>query len=152
MNELQKFASNVRALSMRDKVNVIEREIKKVENLNGLVLTHHFSDGVYARELFIPKDTIIVGKIHKYDNLNILIHGEMSVLVDEQILRVKAPFTTVSPSGTKRVAYTHTDCIWTTILRTDELDTDKIEDHFTAQSEQEYLEFISRQEQFKLAI
>jgi hypothetical protein len=152
MNEIEKFMQGVQSLSMRDKVTIMESEIKKVECLNGLKLTHRFSDGVYARELFIPKDTIIVGKIHKYENLNFLLQGEVSVLIDDEIKRIKAPHTVVSPAGTKRIAYTHSDTIWTTVLRTDETNVDKIEDYFTAQSEQEFIAFCKQVEQFKLPL
>lgn len=107
-------------------------------------VTHHFSQGVYARELFIPKGTVLTGKIHKYHQLNIMSKGDLSVLTDEGIKRVQAPFTIVSPPGTKRIAYAHEDTVWTTIHGTDETDLDKIEAHFIAQSEQEFLEFCGK--------
>lgn len=122
----------------------------KVNDLEAIMLTmpqvecpvkHYFSKGVYARELFIPKGCTITGKIHKHTNLNIMSQGEMSVLTDEGIKRVKAPFTIVSPPGTKRIAYAHEDTIWTTIHGTEETDVDQIELEFVAQSEAEYLEF-----------
>lgn len=102
---------------------------------------HFFSPGVYAREITIPAGTALTGKIHKYAQLNILSKGEMSVLTHEGPRRVKAPFTIVSPPGTKRAAIAHTECVWTTIHGTDETDLEKIEKHFIAQTEQEYLEF-----------
>lgn len=102
---------------------------------------HHFSQGVYAREMFIPKGTVLTGKIHKYTQLNIMSQGELSVLTEEGIKRVKAPFTIVSPPGTKRIAYAHEDTIWTTIHGTEETDLGRIEEHFVAQSDQEYLDF-----------
>lgn len=102
---------------------------------------HYFSPGVYAREITIPAGTALTGKIHKYAQLNILSKGEMSVLTHEGVKRVAAPFTIVSPPGTKRAAIAHTECVWTTIHGTDETDLDKIEAHFIAQDEQEYLEF-----------
>ena len=37
-----------------------------------LEVKHYFSQGVYARELIIPKDTIVIGHLHKYQQLNIL--------------------------------------------------------------------------------
>lgn len=129
---------------MRDKVVEIEALMKKQPQLD-LKVTNHFSDGVYARELFIPKDTIVVGKIHKFENLNMMIKGEMSVLIGENIERVKAPFIVVSKAGTKRIAYTHEDSIWVTIHGTHETDLEKIEDHFIAKSELEYLEFCKGQ-------
>jgi len=107
-----------------------------------LPVTHHFSKGVYARELFIPKDTVLTGKIHKHTNLNIISQGDMSVLTEDGIKRVKAPFTIVSPAGTKRIAYAHEDTIWTTIHGTEEIDLEKIEHEFVVETDAEYLSFV----------
>jgi hypothetical protein len=131
-------------LSLRDKVNIIEAEILIHPQLEAPV-KHHFSSGLYARELFIPAGSLLTGKIHKYENLNILSSGEMAVLTEDGMQQVKAPFTVVSPPGTKRVAYAFTDCVWTTILATDETDPDVIEAKFTASSEQEFLDFVAQQ-------
>lgn len=102
---------------------------------------HYFSNGVYAREITIPKGTVLTGKIHKYANLNIMSKGEMSVLTEDGVVRVKAPFTIVSPPGTKRIAYAHEETVWTTIHGTEETSLERIEAHFIAQNEDEYLEF-----------
>lgn len=110
---------------------------------------HHFAKGVYAREMFIPKGTVLVGKIHKHTNLNIMSAGELSVLTDEGIKRVKAPFTVISPPGVKRIAYAHEDTVWTTVHGTEETDIEKIEQQFIAQSEQEFLEFCEQQQRIE---
>lgn len=125
---------------MREKVQRAEAVMLTMPQLE-LPVKHHFSYGVYARELFIPKGTTLTGKIHKYEQLNILSQGEISVLTEEGVKRVKAPFHIVSPAGTKRIAYAHEDCVWTTVHGTDEKDLEKIESIFIAQTEQEYLEF-----------
>jgi len=44
-------------------------------------------------------------------------------------------------SGTKRIAYAHTECTWTTILATEEKDPELIEAQFTVATQQEFLEF-----------
>lgn len=124
----------------RDKVLKIEAEMFRMPQVE-LKHVDYFSKGVYARELHIPAGVTLTGKIHKYQNLNILSKGEMTVSTDEGMKRVSAPFTIVSPPGTKRVAYAHTDCIWTTIHGTDKQDVDQIELEFIAQSDTEYLEF-----------
>lgn len=127
-------------VGMRAKVNQLEAlmfERPQVE----LPVKHYFAQGVYGRELFIPAGTLLTGKIHKYEQLNILSQGEISVLTEEGVKRVKAPFHVVSPAGTKRIAYAHTDCTWTTIHQTELRDVDEIEAHFIAQSEAEYLDF-----------
>jgi len=125
---------------MRKKVEAMEPLILELPSVD-LPVKHYFSKGVYARELFIPAGTVLTGKIHKYTNLNIMSQGELSVLTEDGVKRVKAPFTIVSPPGTKRIAYAHTDTIWTTIHGTDETDIDKIEIEFVAQSNAEYLAF-----------
>ena len=124
----------------REKVNLLEAEMLKQKQLD-LPVKHYFAPNVYARELFIPKGTLLTGKIHKYAQLNILSKGDMSVLTDEGVVRVQAPFTIVSPPGTKRIALAHEDCVWTTVLGTDETDPDVIEQKFTAKDELEYLKF-----------
>jgi hypothetical protein len=124
--------------TMREKVFALEEHMREMPQAE-IPVRHYFSPGVYAREITIPADTILTGKIHKYAQLNILSKGEMSVLTQNGIERVAAPFTIVSPPGTKRVAHAHTECVWTTILATDETDPEKIEDHFIAKDDAEYL-------------
>lgn len=99
---------------------------------------HYFSDGLYAREIIIPAGVTLCGEIHKYKNLNILSKGSMLIY---GLGKVKAPFTIVSLPGTKRIAHTLEECVWTTIHATEETDVDKIKNHFIAQTEKEWLEF-----------
>lgn len=128
----------------REKVNAFEELLKAYPAVE-MPVTDHFSEGVYARELFIPKGTTLTGKIHKFTNLNIMISGELSVLTEDGVKRIKAPFVVTSPPGTKRVAYAHEDTRWITIHGTHETDVDKIETEFIAQSELEYLSFCESQ-------
>ena len=123
-----------------------EAEILKLPQVE-MKVVHHFSKDVYGRELHIPKDVILTGAIHKYANLNILSKGDITVLTENGPVRVQAPFTIVSPAGTKRVAYAHEDCIWTTIFGTSETDPEKIVDQFTTNSD---IEYIAHRESLKL--
>lgn len=129
-----------RDLSMRGKVVAIEAEMFKRDQIP-IPVRHYFSPGVYAREITIPKGATVTGKIHKFAQLNILSKGDISVLTEDGIKRVQAPFTVVSPPGTKRIAYAHEECVWTTIHATDETDPAKIEAYVVVDTEQEYLEF-----------
>jgi len=127
-------------LTTREKINALEDLMRQQEQVE-LEVKHHFAYGTYTRELFIPKGIMLTGKIHKYSQFNILIKGEMSVLIDDHVMRIKAPFYVVSKAGTKRIAIAHEDCIWLTIHGTHETDLEKIEEYFIAQTEHEYLEF-----------
>ncbi|MEH6435772.1 hypothetical protein [Massilia sp. DD77] len=114
--------------------------------LDGEVV-NHFSHGVYGRELRIPAGSVVVGHIHKFENMNVLLEGEMSVVTEEGVKRVGPGFLIVSPPGTKRAAYAHTDCRWLTVHGTHETDVDKIEQQFIAHNEQDYLAFCAEQQQ-----
>lgn len=134
--------------ALRAQVIRAEDEIRKLPAVD-LPVKHYFAKGVYGRELFIPKGTVLTGKIHKYSQLNIMSQGELSVLTHEGVVKVKAPFTIVSPPGTKRIAYAHEDTIWTTVHGTDETDVDRIEELFVAQSEEEFLLFCDEQKRLE---
>jgi hypothetical protein len=136
--------SDKQHVSVRDKVFAAEFEMLKRPQVP-LRVKHYFAAGVYARELFIPAGVLLTGKIHKYPQINIMSAGDLSVLLDDgTIRRVRAPFTVVSPAGTKRIAYAHEDTVWTTLHATEDTDLDRIEEHFIAQTEREYLAFTKR--------
>jgi hypothetical protein len=79
-------------------------------------LQHVFAPGAYARTIFIPAGTYIGGKIHKHQHLNILSQGTVDVLTEEGgVERLVGPLTMVSPPGTKRGVYAHTETVWTTV-------------------------------------
>jgi len=102
-------------------------------------VTHNFSKGVYVRELFIPKDSIIIGKRHRYETCNIILKGDISIYMGEDlpVKRLKAPCIFNSEPGTKKMGYTHEDTIFCNVHPTDERDLDKIEEEFII-TEEEY--------------
>ena len=107
-------------------------------------LKHTFSKNVYAREITIPKGSIIIGKIHKYQNMNIISKGEVSFFSIDGAVRVKAPYTFVASPGVKRVIVAHEETVWTTIHGTSETDLDKLEDEFIAKDYSEFYLSTSR--------
>ncbi len=128
-----KLSPGMTVHEVRAVVAEIERVCMSLGEKMDLPIEHHFSKGVYAREMKLPAGALIVGKIHKHQNLNILSEGEVSVIsADGSFYRVTAPFTLVASPGAKRVIYAHTPVTWTTIHGTDEKDLEKIEDEFIA--------------------
>jgi hypothetical protein len=97
-------------------------------------LKHTFAPGVYVREIFIPAGTLIVGKIHKHEHPNFLMSGEVSVLTEEGPKRLKGPLSMISPAGTKRVVYAHTDTVWITVHITNSTDLQQIEEEIIAKT------------------
>ena len=119
----------------------IARDLAPVE----MPTRDHFSHGVYARELHIPAGTVLTGKIHKFENLNVLLEGELLVLTDQGVVRMGAGEVVISPPGTKRAAYALTNTRWLTVHGTHKTDVDEIESEFIAQDEAEFLSFCADQ-------
>lgn len=90
-------------------------------------LKHTFGDGLYVRDLTIPKGTLVVGKTHRNKTLNILLKGEITVLTDEGVKRLKAPLYFISPAGSKKIGFAWEDTIWLNVHATKETDLEKIE-------------------------
>lgn len=81
---------------------------------------HHFEDGLYTREVFMPKGSLVISYIHKQNHPSFFLKGEMSILTDEgEVKRIKAPMQVNTKIGTQRVAYMHEDCVWTCVYKTD---------------------------------
>jgi hypothetical protein len=91
-------------------------------------LKHTFLDGMYMREMFIPKGTLIVGKVHKQPCMNIVSKGDISILTEAGSARVKAGHSAISPAGTQKVGYAHEDTVFVNVFRTDATGPDGIED------------------------
>lgn len=127
------------------------------ERLRGLPqveipVSHSFSHKVYGREIPIAKDTLIVGKIHKYAAMNVLLKGEVSVLSQDGAVRLKAPHTFVSSPGAKRVIFAHEDSIWANFHGTELTDPEQIEKEMIAKSYEEVLQELGSSEKEVRAI
>lgn len=131
-------------ISIRDRLNDLETEMRNQPQLN-LITDHFFSPGIYTRVLHIPKGCLLTGKIHKEPILNIMIKGEISVLLGEEVKHIIAPYICVSPAGSKKLGYAHEDTIWIGCHGTDDFDLVKIEKRFVAQDENEWLKYSTEQ-------
>lgn len=121
----------------RGKIMALQTAMLKLPQVE-MEKQHHFAKGVYARELHIPKGVALVGRIHLQSQINIISKGDISVMTENGLVRVKAPCTIVSPAGVKRAGYAHEDTVWTTILGTDKTDIIDIHDTLTCIDFEQY--------------
>jgi hypothetical protein len=144
-NEIQSIALDLGIMNKEDFGPAESEEIirAKIDRLERYLLTlpqiepplkHTFTSGIYSREIFIPKGTVMTGKIHRHDHLNFVSMGDVTVLTKQGLSRIKGPCTMVSIEGTKRALYAHEDTIWTTIHANpnEERDLDKLEEFIIA--------------------
>jgi len=116
---------------IKEVISIFEKSMLEGEQIE-IPIKHQFSKNLYAREMTVQKGSLIVGKIHKHQNMSIISKGEVSVLSIDGEMRIKAPHTFVSNPGVKRLIYAHEDTVWTTVHATEETDIDKIEEELIA--------------------
>jgi hypothetical protein len=126
-------------LKVRSQLDAIEEEMSKGETIaiSDFPLRHHFANGMYAREMFLPAGTLITGKIKKDEHISVISAGEVYEATEHGAQHIAAPHTFISAPGTKRLVYALRDTVWTTIHRTDETDVDKIDDELTVRTHAE---------------
>ena len=56
----------------------------------------------------------------------------MSILTEDGVKTVKAPHNGVTPPGTKRVIFTHEDCVFITVHATDKKTPEEVEEDVIA--------------------
>ena len=96
-------------------------------------LKHYFAPvvdeygcGTYAREIHLPKGSLVVGKIHRHSHINIISKGVVSVVTEYGKKYYTAPCTFVSEVGLNRAVLVEEDTIWTTVHLTQHLGEDKL--------------------------
>mgnify|MGYP003142204270 CR=1 FL=1 len=124
----------VRRQTFRDKIVDFEKKLlknpralsKKEIHLTNPV-KHSFADGCYIREIFNPAGELIITKIHKKEHPFFLLEGKMSILTEDGVKHLEAPYHGITKPGTKRIIYTHTNCVFVTVHATEKKDIKEIE-------------------------
>lgn len=125
---------------IRQQIDDLENKIKQIpghgEN-DCLPLKHSFVEGMYVREIFIPKGMLIVGKIHKKSNPVFVMLGDISIFSEEGSKRLKGGDYLISKPGAKRVGLTHEDTIWVEVFATNETDLNRLEEELIVKKYEE---------------
>jgi hypothetical protein len=78
-------------------------------------LTHHFSPGIYCREILMPGGTFVVGHTHKTQHLNVILSGKVYVLMDGKIQYIEGPAVIESNPGVRKVLLIEEETRWMTV-------------------------------------
>ena len=126
------------ALTMRNKVERLESIVNQLPQVDCPV-RHHFAPGMYAREITIPKGTVLTGAVHKTQNLAVLSSGKLQLVTDEGTTIITAPHILTVMPGMKNAAYALEDSVWTNFFPTEETDTDVLVELLTESKASELL-------------
>jgi len=116
MKQLAKIDTNTDYHKGMDYLESVIAESEPVE----CPISHFFVDGIYCREMFMPKGSVVTSKIHRSMHPFIVSKGKIGV-ADNNLdpIIIEAPYFGVTMPGTRRLIYSYEDTVWTTIHRTD---------------------------------
>jgi len=138
MNTIKLSATPVEKHAVRDTLMRLEGAMRKqpsaIVGSKACPLKHTFVDGAYIREITMPAGMLLTSKIHKKVHPYFVLKGDVSVLTEEGVVRIKAPFQGITPAGTKRLLYIHEETVWTTVHVTESKDLDEIEEEIIAKT------------------
>jgi quercetin dioxygenase-like cupin family protein len=92
------------------------------------MISHHFSDGLYAKESRFSEGTAILKHTHNFSHLSILAKGKVAVMIGEEIEVIEAPACIEIKAGITHGVKAITDCVWFCIHATDEKDPSKVDE------------------------
>lgn len=107
-----------------------EIEIAIATGLQGVEcpVRHIFTPGLYSREIFMPRGSVIMSKIHKTEHPYVVSQGKVHVFIEGIGWNTySAPYIGVTKPRTRRVLLIEQDCVWTTFHVTDKTDIGEIE-------------------------
>lgn len=134
---LVKAVSVIATKERRSKLSDLEQAMLQEDQV-GIPVNHRFSGGIYAREITIPKGTLLTGRIHKFDHFDIMLSGDVTVSTDNgEVKRLTGLNIMEGKAGKKRAGFTHEDTHWITFHSAEERDPEQMYEFLTCGSFQE---------------
>lgn len=91
-------------------------------------IKHHFSSGVYIKQMFLEKGHYVMTHEHKYDHFGLLGSGVAVVELDGVEETHKGPCVIEIKAGRKHKITAIEDINWFCIHSTDETDPEKVDE------------------------
>lgn len=111
----------LKSLQVTDVMGASEDQLLEIGNRLELLpqidcpLLHKFSDGVYIREILMPRGTLVIGHRHKTRHFNIVLSGRAAVMMDGVLHHVVGPCTIESHEDVRKVLYIFEPMRWITV-------------------------------------
>jgi hypothetical protein len=135
--ELVRLINTNNAVQVRNFICNLEAKMRELPNVmlgDCYPLEHTFGEGIYVRQITMPAGHLIVSKIHKYAHPYFILRGECSVLTENGVVRLKAPYHGITKAGTKRALYIYEETVWVTVHATHKTNLEEIEEEIIAKS------------------
>lgn len=80
-----------------------------------LPVKHTFTPGLYSREIFMPKGSLLTSKIHRSEHPYVVLSGRAKVHIPGKGVEIlEAGHSGITKANTRRALYIEEDCRWVT--------------------------------------
>ncbi len=90
-------------------------------------ISHHFSSGVYAKEMRFAAGTAAISHRHQFDHMSILVSGRVVVTTPQGVTALVGPSVITMRAAMEHQVEAITDAVWFCIHATEETDVAKID-------------------------
>ena len=94
--------------------------------LKNETLEHEFGEGTYIRKITMPAGSLYLSQIHKITHPFFVMKGEATVISDEGVVKITAPYHGMTNPGTQRILYIHEECVWIPVHPTDKTTVEEV--------------------------
>jgi quercetin dioxygenase-like cupin family protein len=102
----------------------VDRILKQVGNVD---IVHHFTSGVYAKEVKVPAGSKLCQHIHNFDHMSVLASGTAKINVDGVDAVLTGPKCLTIEANKQHSVEALTDVVWFCIHATDHTDVDNVD-------------------------
>lgn len=102
------------SLTWAEKLAYLTHEFSKLPQTS-CPLEHRFEPGLYVRVLRMPRDTLVIGGIHKLGHRCRLLSGSLILIGEHGRRIIEAPHSICTTPGAQLACYAVTDCVAETL-------------------------------------
>ena len=125
------------SLAMGEKIEAIERLMRQREQVD-IPPTHYFAQGLYARQIIVPKGVLATGKVHLDDYLIVIPYGDLTVRCEDGVQRIKGPAVFTAKRGMKHIGFAHEETMWICVHAAKATTPDEAERELVVDTNAEY--------------
>lgn len=98
-------------LTFKEKLAYLGFKFAEISEGPTCPVTHHFVPGLYIREMFIPAETLFIGRPHTFGHRCELVSGKVLLITEEAKTHLEAPAELWSKPGFMMCLYAKTDVV-----------------------------------------
>lgn len=114
----------------RESMESMESVMRKFPQID-IPVIHRYSGRIYAREIIIPKETLLTGRIYADDHFDVMVYGDVEVSGDDGRKRLQGFNIFPGKRGKKRAGWAYEETRWITFHSCKEMGDEEYLDHIS---------------------